>query len=325
VRKNNKYFSNQQTMKIPLITSSNEIESGSDANLSSLSQYEMKRRSTLSEFMIRDDRICKNQSPFYFGDFVQLFITFSSVSSHPLSYYDDSDEDRQSNDDSELETDVIDCFGGGQWVDGVIMNVYEGKVLVRYYYESALYQQWIDCDIEGAVCQKFKILKNAQRRVTIQPLIRLRHSLSISSHLNHILAHLNVNALSEWRLRLNKSCVCFACDGNGIWAKAIIRRRFGCFVFVHWLDFDAKYDQYISIHSQRIQPLNASDLCNRFRSQLKFENILQIKPPKIKVENLKKCKPKMKSEGVETLESKPKKAAFSNIFKSLVLHLVPES
>merc|ERR1711920_270155 len=123
---------------------------------------------------------------------------------------------------------------------------------------------------------------------TIQPLIRLRQSVTISSHLNHILADLNFNALNEWRLRLNKSCACYVCDGNGIWAKALIRQRFGCFVLVHWTHCEEdKHDQYISIHSQRIRPLKASDICNRFRSHLKFENVLRIKPQKLAIEEQK--------------------------------------
>merc|ERR1712204_157234 len=121
------------------------------------------------------------------------------------------------------------------------------------------------------------------RRVTIQPLIRLRQSLLLSA-------------------RLNNSSICFACDGNGIWAKAIVRRRFGCFVFVHWEHFDVKYDEYISIHSERIQPLNASELCNQFRSTLSFENALRIKPNKMKSIKHKKKKVKIKREDDNSLE-----------------------
>merc|ERR1712154_527064 len=89
--------------------------------------------------------------------------------------------------------------------------------------------------------------------------IRLRKQLTFSSHLNHIVSGLNRNALSEWRLTLQKSSVCFACDDDGNWAEAVVKRRYGCFVFVHWRHFDAEHDQFcrfthdVSSHSTLIR------------------------------------------------------------------------
>ena len=288
------------------------------------------RQSVLPEFMIRHDRICKNSSPYFFGDLVQLFITLDTVLSHPLSYYDNIDNDN--NDiDNELETDKLLYFGCGKWIDGIIINIYEGKVLVRYYYEKAIYQQWIDCDIDY------------KKRITVQPVIRLRKSSKHSSHLNHIVGQLNINSLSQWRLNLNKSSLCFACDENGEWAQAIIKRRFGCFVYIHYIDYSDKYDQYLSIHSQRIQPLNASHLPNSFRTNLKFENVLRIKPTikPIKNEDNDENKDKKDNDNknnnddinnkessnddFDIVDKLPKTTAISNIFGATILHLKPIS
>ncbi len=33
---------------------------------------------------------------------------------------------------------------------------------------------------------------------------------------------------------------------NVVNGQAIIKRRFGCFIFIHWIHFGEKYNQYIS-------------------------------------------------------------------------------
>ena len=297
---------------------------------SALSEREVSRRANLPEFMSRDDRICRNGSSFFFGDLVQLFISFDTVLSHPMSYFvEQQDSESEHDEDDELEMDSLDHFGPGRWVDGIIVNCFEGKVLIRFYYERALYQQWIDCQIEGAVVDPHSVSsKSTTKRVTVQFPIRLRKQLTFSSHLNHIVSGLNRNALSEWRLNLQKSSVCFACDDDGNWAEAVVKRRYGCFVFVHWCHFDAEHDQFLSIHSRRIQPQHAQTICNRFRAQHLFEDVLQIKPPKM--ENVQCDDPlnrniviteSAQNELGELLEKCPKTAAVSDIFGSLILHL----